>query len=104
VISVIGKCSGEVVKMDVRRAYRFPRVGGDAAALEPRHVRTPERVLGQTRERCHVYRVAIDPWAFFQDATSFLDLKHMIEQTWKGGPGGGGLSHSRYHVYGVPVL
>lgn len=90
--------------MDVRRTYRFPRVGGYAAALEPRHVRAPERVLGQTRERRHVYRVAIDSWTFFQNATSFLALKHMIEQTWKDGPGGGGLSHSRYHVCGVPAL
>ncbi len=90
--------------MNVRRTYRFPRVGGDAAALEPRHVSAPERVLGQTRERRHVYRVGIDSWTFFQDATSFLALKHMIEQTRKDGPGGGGLSHSRYHVYRVPAL
>jgi hypothetical protein len=83
-----------------RRTYRFPRVGGDAAALEPRHVRAPERVLGQTRESRQVYRVGINSWTFFQDATSFLALKHMVEQTRKDRPEGGGLSHSRYHVYG----
>jgi len=60
--------------MNVRWTYRFPRVGGDAAALEPRH-----------------------------DATSFLALKHMIEQTRKDGPDGGGLSHSRYHVSSARV-
>jgi len=65
VISVIGKCSGEVAAMNVLWTYRFPRVGGDAAALEPRHVRAPERVLGQTRKRCHVYSVGVDSWAFF---------------------------------------
>ena len=100
-ISVIGKCGGEVVAMNVRWTYRFPRVGGDAAALEPRHVRAPERVLGQTRERRHVHSVAVDSWAFFQDAASFLALEHMIEQTRKDRPGGGGLSHSRHHVYRV---
>lgn len=51
--------------MNVLWTYRFPRVGGDAAALEPRHVRAPERVLGQTRKRCHVYSVGVDSWAFF---------------------------------------
>lgn len=90
--------------MNVRQTYRFPRVGGDAAALEPRHVRAPERVLGQTRERRHVYSVGVDSWTFFQDATSFLALKHVIEQTRKDGAGGGGLSHGRYHVCRVPAL
>lgn len=100
-IGVIGKCSGEVVTTNVRRTYRFPRVGRDAATLEPRHVRAPERVLGQTRKRRHVYGVGVDSWTFLQDATSFLALKHLIEQTRKDRPDGGGFSQSRYHVYKV---
>ena len=87
--------------MNVRRTYRLPRVGGDAAALEPRHVRASERVLRQTRKRRHVYSVGVDSWSFLQDATSFFALKHVIEQTRKDGPDGGGLSQSRYHVYKV---
>ena len=64
--------------MEYGGTHRVARIGGDAAAFEPRHVGVPKGIFGQTSERGHVDRTCVDSWTPFQDATSLLTLEHMV--------------------------